>query len=134
VSYTLQQEQLDSLEDILQHDLIDLGVSCVLLIDMAGNVIVDLDNGGVKHDIYSLAALAAGNYGAVCAMAKIVGEDEFSLLFHKGKQENIHFTKVGENFLMISIFNNEVSLGFVRLKVAEATQKLAQILIDTVDA
>ena len=134
MSYTLQQEQLDSLEDILQHDLIDLGVSCVLLIDMAGNVIVDLDNGGVKHDIYSLAALAAGNYGAVCAMAKIVGEDEFSLLFHKGKQENIHFTKVGENFLMISIFNNEVSLGFVRLKVAEATQKLAQILIDTVDA
>ena len=134
MSYTLQQEQLDGLEDVLQHDLIDLGVSCVLLIDMAGNVIVDLDNGGVKHDIYSLAALAAGNYGAVCAMAKIVGEDEFSLLFHKGKQENIHFNKVGEDFLMISIFNNDVSLGFVRLKVAEATQKLAQILIDTVDA
>ena len=44
--------------------------------------------------MYSLAALAAGNFGAVDAMAKIVGEEEFSLLFHKGEDENLHFSKV----------------------------------------
>ena len=26
-------------------------------------------------------------------MAGLIGEDEFSLLFHKGKKENIHFSK-----------------------------------------
>ena len=94
MSYTLDQKQLSDIEDVLQEDLIDLGVHCVFLIDMAGNIIANFDNGKTKHDVYSLAALAAGNFGAVNAMAKIIGEDEFALLFHKGENENIHFSKI----------------------------------------
>jgi len=128
LKYTLGQEQLDSMEEILQQHLIDVGVRCVFLIDMAGNIIVDKDNGKIKHDVYSLAALAAGNFGAVSAMAKIIGEGEFSLLFHKGKKENIHFNKISTEFLLITIFSNEISLGFLRLKVGEAVEKIKKIL------
>jgi len=110
LSYTLGQKQLDGIDDILQTDLVDIGVHCVFLIDMSGNIIASLDDGENKHDIYSLAALAAGNFGAVSAMAKIVGEGEFSLLFHKG------------------MFGNDLSLGFLRLKVAESVEKIKKIL------
>jgi predicted regulator of Ras-like GTPase activity (Roadblock/LC7/MglB family) len=133
LSYTLEAKQLEDIEDLLQHDLIDMGVTCVILIDMAGNIIANIDNGKKKHDIYSLAALAAGNFGAVSAMAKIIGEEEFSLLFHKGKKENIHFSRVAEDFLMISIFGNEVSLGFLRLKVAETIKAIRTILESIVE-
>jgi len=44
VSYTLDQKQLDRIEDILKTELIDNGVRCVFLIDMAGNIITNLDN------------------------------------------------------------------------------------------
>jgi predicted regulator of Ras-like GTPase activity (Roadblock/LC7/MglB family) len=128
LSYTLGQKELDQLEEILQEDLIELGVQCVFLIDMAGNIIADLHQGELVHDIYSLAALAAGNFGAVSAMAKIIGEEEFSLLFHKGKKENIHFSKVSADFLLITIFGSEVSLGLLRLKVSEAIEKMKRIL------
>lgn len=128
MEYTLGQKQLDGMEEVLKQDLIDLGVHCVFLIDMAGNVIANLDNGDIEHDIYSLAALAAGNFGAVSAMAKIVGEKEFSLLFHKGEKENIHFSKVMTDFLLVTIFGKETSLGFLRLKVAEAIGKIKKIL------
>ena len=128
MSYTLGQEQLDGIEEILQRDLIDVGVRCVFLIDMAGNIIANRDNGKIKHDVYSLAALAAGNFGAVSAMAKIIGEGEFSLLFHKGKKENIHFNKIIADFLLITIFSNDISLGFLRLKVNETVEKIKQIL------
>jgi predicted regulator of Ras-like GTPase activity (Roadblock/LC7/MglB family) len=128
LSYTLGQEQLDVIEEILQQDLIDVGVRCVFLIDMAGNIIANKDNGQTKHDVYSLAALAAGNFGAVSAMAKIIGEGEFSLLFHKGKKENIHFNKIITEFLLITIFSNDISLGFLRLKVNEAVEKIKKIL------
>jgi predicted regulator of Ras-like GTPase activity (Roadblock/LC7/MglB family) len=131
LTYTLGQEHLDGIEEILQQDLMDLGVHCVFLIDMAGNIIASLSNGEVDHDIYSLAALAAGNFGAVSSMAKIIGEDEFSILFHKGAKENIHFSKVLTEFLLITIFGNQVSLGFLRLKVTESIEKLRKILEPT---
>lgn len=128
LSFALGQKQLDGIDDILQNDLVDIGVHCVFLIDMSGNIIASMDDGENKHDIYSLAALAAGNFGAVSAMAKIVGEGEFSLLFHKGKKENIHFSKVLSEFLLITLFGNEISLGFLRLKVAEAVERITKIL------
>lgn len=128
MEYSLGQEELDVIEEVLQEDLIDLGVNCVFLIDMAGNVIANLDNGHIEHDIYSLAALAAGNFGAVSEMAKIIGEDEFSLLFHKGEKESIHFSKVMADFLLVTIFGKETSLGFLRLKVAEAVGKIRKAL------
>lgn len=128
MSYTLDQKQLDKIEDILKSELIDNGVRCVFLIDMAGNIVTNLDNGEKQHDIYSLAALAAGNFGAVSAMAKIIGENEFSLLFHKGKKENIHFNKISSEFLLITIFGNDISLGFLRMKVSESVEQLKGLL------
>lgn len=133
MSYTLGQEQLDEIEAVLQQDLIDVGVRCVFLIDMAGNIIANQDNGQAKHDVYSLAALAAGNFGAVSAMAKIIGEGEFSLLFHKGKKENIHFNKIINEFLLITIFSNDISLGFLRLRVTESVEKINRVL-ETIQA
>ncbi len=128
MSYTLGQNQLDNIEEVMQQDLVDIGVRCVFLIDMAGNIIANRDDGKIKHDVYSLAALAAGNFGAVSAMAKIIGEGEFSLLFHKGKRENIHFNKIISDFLLITIFSNDLSLGFLRLKVNDAVEKIKQEL------
>ena len=125
--YALGPEQLESIEQVLEEDLIAAGVHSVLLIDMAGNIIAQHDNGECEHDLYSLAALASANFAAVDTMAKIVGEEEFSLLFHKGESENIHFSKVNPEFLLITIFGKEVALGLLRLKVAEAIQKINDI-------
>ena len=122
------KEQIEAIEDILQDELIDLGVQRVILMDLAGNVIVNLDSGDSNHDVFSLAALAAGNYGAVSAMANIIGEQEFSLLFHKGEEESIHFSKVVDDLLLLTIFNKNVSLGFLRLKVAEAIKRIQMLI------
>ena len=128
MSYTFDKEQINSIDNILQEDFIEVGVHSVILIDMAGNIISDLDNGKKKHDVYSLAALAAGNFGAVSTMAKMIGEEDFSLLFHKGEEESIHFSKVMEDFLLITIFGSDMSLGFMRLKVNESIGKITKIL------
>jgi len=77
---------------------------------------------------YPLAALAAGNFGAVSTMAQMIGEKDFSLLFHKGEHECIHFSKVESDFLLVTIFDQKISLGFLRLKVAESITKIEKIL------
>jgi len=77
-----------------------------------------------EEKIASLAALTAANYGATTAIARLFGEEEFTLLFHKGREENIHFSNVGEDHLMITIFDNNTHLGLVRLEVRKALEDI----------
>ncbi len=121
------QEQLERIDEILTQKLIKLGVDCAIIIDMAGNIITVKDTGKSKYDIYSFAALAAGNFATVDAMAKLVGETDFSLLFHKGQDTNIHFSKIDDELLLISMFGRDISLGFLRLNVVEAIEQIQKV-------
>ncbi len=123
----VSQEQLEKIDGILGDQLINIGVDCVIIIDMAGNIITAKDNGTSKYDVYSFAALAAGNFATVDAMAKLVGEQEFSLLFHKGTDCNIHFSKIDEELLLITMFGKHISLGFLRLNVVEAIDQIRKL-------
>ncbi len=107
--------------------LIEAGVHTVLLIDQAGNVVASCGRNRRDLDVTSLAALAAANFGATSQIAKLIGEDDFSLLFHKGKRDSIHFAKVGNELILVTIFGDEVSLGLVRLRVAELTDSIEKI-------
>jgi len=130
MDYTVEfdEKQFESIENILNEELIELGVQNVLLIDLAGNIIVYLDDGNTQHDAYSLAALAAGNFGAVSAMAEIIGEKDFPLLFHQGDKTSMHFNKVAQDLLLVVVFGKNISLGFLRLKVAQAIKKIQDLM------
>jgi len=118
---------LETIDVVLKEDLLSIGVHCAIIIDVAGNTIAQLDNGRCSFDVVSFAALAAGNFAAVDAMAKLVGEQQFSLHFHRGENESIHFSKVNEDILLICIFGQDVSLGFLRLKTTEVIDKIRLI-------
>lgn len=130
--YGVSQEQLDEIDTLLIDGLINIGVHSAIVVDVAGNVIAEHDNGGqTTVEVHSFAALAAGNFAAVDAMAQLVGEQEFSLHFHKGETESIHFSKVNDDILLITIFGNDVSLGFLRLKTTEVIDQIKSIWATT---
>ncbi len=124
------QNQLDTIDHLIHANLIESGLDHVIFIDLAGNAIAKHDNGKSQLDSTAFAALAAGNFAAVDAMAKLVGETEFSLLFHKGEKASIHFSKVTEDTILIVMFNKELSLGLVRLKVAETIEGINKTLTE----
>jgi predicted regulator of Ras-like GTPase activity (Roadblock/LC7/MglB family) len=124
----LNQNQLDAIDNAIVTNLIQAGLDNVIYMNMAGNTIAKHDNGKSRLDSTAFAALAAGNFAAVDAMAKLVGESEFSLLFHKGEKSSIHFSKVNDETLLITMFNQDISLGLVRLKVAETIKEINTIL------
>ncbi|MDW7709446.1 MAG: roadblock/LC7 domain-containing protein [Deferrisomatales bacterium] len=120
----------DALEDIaslLDRNLLRAGADCVLLVDRAGHVLVHRGDPSTL-DIVALAALSAANYGATEEIAKLIGEKDFALLFHKGKNENVHYTKLGENYFIITIFGKNVPLGLIRLRIATITEEITNIL------
>lgn len=121
-------KQLDAIDNVIKNNLINSGIDHVIFMDMGGNAIAKHDKGQSLLDSTAFAALAAGNFAAVDAMAKLVGESEFSLLFHKGEKSSIHFSKVSDETLLITMFSKNISLGLVRLKVAETIKELNEIL------
>ena len=123
----LSKEAINSIIAILDEDLLRAGADCVLLVDRSGNLIVNRGD-PANLDVVALAALSAANFGATAEIAKLIGEDDFALLFHKGKNENIHFTKVGRGFILITLFGKDVSLGVIRLKTVKVTEDLLPVL------
>jgi len=121
----LDPEELQKIGDCIKENLIKAAnVSGVLLIDMGGNVIVDAGFKDNNVDVVSLAALSAANFAAMAEIARLIGETEFSLLFHKGRQENIYFTKTGRSFILVTVFGNDISLGLMRLKVSHVKEEI----------
>ncbi len=83
-------------------------------------------------DPTSLAALTAGNVAATDALAKLLGETEFSTLFHEGEHDSLHINVISGRAILVVIFDERSSLGLVRLRVKKSTIELCTILDDIV--
>ena len=113
----IKKRQLDFLSETLDSELIQNGITSVVLIDLAGNILTSLSNGEHDFDTYSLASLTAGNFGAVTALLDQIGEPELTLLFNQGEMLNIYFRKILADYILIVVFDKSISLGYVRLKM-----------------
>jgi predicted regulator of Ras-like GTPase activity (Roadblock/LC7/MglB family) len=83
-------------------------------------------------DATSLASLTAGNVAATDGLAKLLGEREFSILFHEGEHDNLHINVVADSAILLVLFDERSSLGLVRLRVKKATGELSTILTEIV--
>jgi predicted regulator of Ras-like GTPase activity (Roadblock/LC7/MglB family) len=98
-----------------------------LLIDRSGQLIAYHGN-TPEIDILSLSALTAANFGATAEIARMLGEEEFTLLFHKGRSENVYFSAIGEHVIMVTLFDDRTSLGLIRLQINKVIDELSIIL------
>lgn len=73
-------------------------------------------------DTTSLASLTAGNIAATGGIARLLGEKEFSIIFHEGERDNIHISLIGERIILVVVFDQRSSLGLVRLRVKKSIE------------
>jgi predicted regulator of Ras-like GTPase activity (Roadblock/LC7/MglB family) len=127
--FVILEGDYSSFTKILEKLARDSNAKLVFLLDKNGQQIAsagDLD--GV--DPTSLASLTAGNVAATEGLAQLVGEQEFSILFHEGQNENLHINVVGGRAILLVQFDERSSLGLVRLRVKKATVDLSAVLKD----
>ena len=104
----------------------------VFLIDKNGQLI--LTTGKHEHlDTTALASLTAGNIAATDGLAKLIGEREFSILFHEGERDSLHISLVASQIILVVMFGDETSVGLVRLRVRKATDELVKIVQSLLD-
>jgi predicted regulator of Ras-like GTPase activity (Roadblock/LC7/MglB family) len=98
----------------------------VFLVDKNGQLIASAGD-STEMDTTSLASLTAGNIAATGGIARLLGEKEFSLIFHEGERDNIHISLIGQRVILVVIFDSRSSIGLVRLRVRKASESLLKI-------
>jgi len=126
MNFVVYEDEIRALEEILQRLRQDSNARAVFLIDKNGQ---QLAGAGATDsiDTTSLASLTAGNVAATDGLAKLIGEREFSVLFHEGQREHIHISIVAKRAILVVIFDERSSLGLVRLRVKRAGQEFEKI-------
>jgi predicted regulator of Ras-like GTPase activity (Roadblock/LC7/MglB family) len=122
----LYQEEFQLLESALRRLRQDANSRVVFLIDKTGQQIAAAGD-VAQFDTTSLASLTAGNVAATDGLAKLIGEREFSVLYHEGLRDHIHISTIAERAILVVIFDERSSLGLVRLRVRRASAELDQI-------
>jgi predicted regulator of Ras-like GTPase activity (Roadblock/LC7/MglB family) len=125
----LYDEEFRKIKDSLNRLAADANANVVFLVDKNGQQIAAV--GDLQSlDTTSLASLTAGNVAATDGLARLIGEREFSILFHEGERDNIHISIVAQRVILVVIFDERTSLGLVRLRVRRAMAELDRIFED----
>jgi predicted regulator of Ras-like GTPase activity (Roadblock/LC7/MglB family) len=130
-STTFNLHEIDYLriQAILAKMQMELRAELVLLISRSGQPIV-ISGSAATIDCTALASLAAANLAATDGLANIVGEREFSVLVHQGRQRSLFISDLLKRFSLVLVFDASASSGMVRYKCKRTTQLLEDVIRD----
>jgi len=126
-NFILREPEYEALLSILRKLLADASAKVVFLVDKNGTLLASAGD-AVGFDTTSLASLAAGNIAATGGLANLIGEKEFSILFHEGERDNMHLSVVADRLILVVVFDRRSSVGLVRLRVRQATAGLSAVM------
>ena len=128
MNIVITKKELEKVDHCLDKLVSSSSAHSVLLIARSGQLIAHQGD-TLDIDVSAFSALTAANFGATAEIARLLGEEEFTLLFHKGKSENVYFSAIGEHVIMVALFDNKTSLGLIRLRINQLHEELAQLLL-----
>jgi predicted regulator of Ras-like GTPase activity (Roadblock/LC7/MglB family) len=126
-AFVLYGEQIDRINAAILRLIKKAEAKCALLVDKDGHLITR--QGFTQSlDTTALSALLAGSFASTREIARLVGEPEFSVLFHQGKRDHIHISLVGNRAILAVVFDDRTTIGMVRLYAKETADRLKEIL------
>lgn len=122
----MYEEEFQEINAVIERLLQEANAKVIFLVDKNGQLISGVGD-TERFDTTSLASLTAGNIAATGGLAKLIGEKEFSILFHEGEKDNLHISIVGGRVILVVLFDSRSSLGLVRLRVKKSSDELSAI-------
>lgn len=117
------EDDIESIQSVLDAFLKKSAARCALLVDKDGHMIA-ARGATASVDLDTISALVAGSFAATRALAHQFGEEEFTAMFHQGKSGNLQLSLVADRALLTSLFDDNTTVGMVRLYATEAAKRL----------
>jgi predicted regulator of Ras-like GTPase activity (Roadblock/LC7/MglB family) len=125
-SWSFTQDDFDAITQTLQRFLYDSNARCALLVDRTGQLVATVGE-QPNFDPTAFATLTAADFSANDQLARLIGESDFSTLFHQGERESMYLADVARRVILVVLFDNRTTLGLVRLKMKLAVDELAKL-------
>ena len=125
--WTIYEEDYWAINSVLKELIDNSNSQSVLLIDKTGQLIASVGM-EPEFDLMSFASLCAADFEANAQLAKLIGEKDFSTLYHQGSDESMYLARVAQSIILVVLFNKRTTLGLVRLRVKKAVESLNSIL------
>ena len=120
------KEDIQQIDSTLRDFLSRSKSKAAMLVDKDGHLITQ-EGSTERADTDTIAALVAGCFAATRGMARILGEEEFTALFHQGRKDNLQLSLVGKRTILGVLFDDTTTIGMVRLYAAETARKLTSL-------
>ena len=98
MGFALKHQEYDQIKRDLDEYLSNSEARTALLCDRGGNIIVSSGE-PITDSMDMISALVAGSFAATKELAMLLGEKEFSTIFHQGIKISIFISSVGEEVL-----------------------------------
>jgi predicted regulator of Ras-like GTPase activity (Roadblock/LC7/MglB family) len=121
------EEDYWAINTILQELLKNSNAASVLLLDKTGQLISSLGN-PPQFDMHGFASLCAADFEANAQLAILIGEKDFSTLYHQGSNESMYLARVEQNIILVILFDKRTTLGLVRLRAKKAVDNLETVI------
>jgi predicted regulator of Ras-like GTPase activity (Roadblock/LC7/MglB family) len=108
-------DDLAQFQQLLSAYLTETQARCVVLVDRTGRLLATAgDTGG--FDQVTFASLAAADFAASDQLAELLGEEEFSSLYHHGERHSMYVADLSGWAILVTLFDRRTTLGMVRVK------------------
>ena len=131
-SWSFEERDFHRIDRLLQSFLYDSNTRCALLVDRTGQLVATVGE-QPDFDSTAFASLAAADFSANDQLASMIGEKEFSSLFHQGEKESMYLADVAKRVILVVLFDNRTTLGMVRVKVKGVVKELSEIFREMFD-
>jgi predicted regulator of Ras-like GTPase activity (Roadblock/LC7/MglB family) len=125
-SWSFSEDDSGAIARVLGQFLHDSNARCALLIDRTGQLVATAGE-RPRFDPTAFATLTAADFSANDQLARLIGETEFSSLFHQGEQESMYLADIARRLILVTLFDNRTTLGLVRLKAKPAVGELTRL-------
>lgn len=122
----LHEEEHRQITRLCQRLLTESNGRFVALIDRNGQPLAWAGDLG-DVDRTALASLAAGNVAATETLARMIGEQAFTSMYHEGDRDHLYLSSVGDIGILLVAFDERSSLGLVRLRVRQITPDMETV-------
>ncbi|HEY9514740.1 MAG TPA: roadblock/LC7 domain-containing protein [Gemmatimonadaceae bacterium] len=113
----------------LQQFLHDSNARSALIVDRSGQLVASVGD-PPRFDPTAFATLTAADFSANDQLARLIGETEFSSLFHQGEQESMYLVDIVRRVILVVLFDDRTTLGLVRLKVKPTVEELNRLFTE----